>query len=57
MFKDMALGMARHALTVAAGALVAKGVVDAGTAEAVVGGLLALVGFGWSALEKHGRAV
>ncbi len=52
----MILGLARHLLTAAGGALVAKGYVDAGTAETAVGALVALIGVGWSVWEKRGRA-
>lgn len=49
-------GVARHLLTAAGGALVAKGVVDAGTAEATIGALVTLIGVGWSIWEKGRRA-
>lgn len=51
----MIMGVARHILTAAGGALVAKGVVDAGTAETAVGAVVTLVGVGWSLYEKRVR--
>lgn len=38
----------RHTLTTAGGGLLASGVVDGATFNAVVGGIVALVGFGWA---------
>lgn len=47
------LGMLlRHVLTLGAGYLVNKGLVDASGAEAISGGVLALAGIGLSALNK-----
>lgn len=42
----------RHALTIGAGILVNKGLVDASGAEAITGGVLAVAGIGLSALNK-----
>lgn len=55
MFQSIALGMVRHALTGAAAVLVGKGVLDAGAAEAIVGGLLAAASVAWSTVEKLQR--
>jgi hypothetical protein len=52
---QMIQGVFRHLLTAAGGALVAKGVVDAGTAEAAIGALVTLIGVGWSVWEKRQR--
>lgn len=50
--KDAMLGYIRHGLTTVATLLVAKGVVDAGQAEILVGGLIGIIGVGWSAVDK-----
>jgi hypothetical protein len=42
------LGLARHALTLAAGALVSRGILDAGMVDTAVGAVLALGSVGWS---------
>jgi hypothetical protein len=52
---QMVQGIARHLLTAAGGAMVAKGVVDAGTAEAAIGALVTLAGVAWSIWEKKAR--
>ncbi len=47
------LGMVlRHGLTLLAGLLINKGLVDASGAEAITGGLMAAAGIGLSALNK-----
>lgn len=53
--QTMIMGIARHILTAAGGAMVAKGVVDAGTAETAIGALVALTGVAWSVFEKRRR--
>jgi hypothetical protein len=55
MGKEFVLSLIRHALTAAGSVLVAKGYVDSGTFEAIVGGLLALVGLGLSWQDKAKR--
>jgi hypothetical protein len=55
MGKEFVLSLIRHALTAAGSVLVAKGYVDSGTFEAIVGGLLALVGLGLSYQDKAKR--
>jgi hypothetical protein len=45
MNKDLLLGIVRHTLTTLGGALAAKGVIDSGTMEAIVGGIVAALGF------------
>lgn len=52
----MILGIARHLLTAAGGALVARGMIDAGNAEAAIGAVVTLIGIGWSMIEKRLRA-
>lgn len=49
-------GVIRHILTAAGGALVAKGVVDPGAIEPIVGGVVALVGVIWSIAAKKKAA-
>lgn len=53
MNKDMILGLIRHILTTAGGALVAKGVVDADEAGQIAGALATLVGVAWSIWQKR----
>jgi len=53
--KDMVLGIVRHLLTAVGGAVVAKGMIDAGQAEIVVGSLVALAGVAASIIEKKLR--
>lgn len=54
--KPMTMGIARHLLTAAGGALVARGAIDAGTAETAIGALVTLIGVAWSMWEKRARA-
>jgi hypothetical protein len=44
--------LVRHILTIAAGALVSKGVLESSTVEPLVGGLMAVIGVGWSVFQK-----
>ena len=53
--KEALLGIARHILTAAGGALVAKGTVDAVAAEQLVGALVTLLGVIASVLDKRLR--
>jgi len=48
MNKEQLLGLARHILTILGGYFIAKGTIDADQLEQVVGGLVGLIGFGWS---------
>lgn len=52
---NLLMGQLRHLLTIVAGALVAKGYLDAAMVEAFVGIALGIIGAGWSAIEKKGR--
>lgn len=52
MLFTLALPIIRHTLTTAAGALVAKGLVDASMTDQVVGALMTLGTVGWSIIEK-----
>lgn len=44
--------VARHILTAVAGGMAMKYGVDGATADAIIGGLSALVGVGWSIWDK-----
>lgn len=46
----------RHLLTAVGGIAVAKGYVDSGTLETVVGAVLTIIGFGWSLFDKKRNA-
>lgn len=52
MNQDQIMGILRHTLTIAGGFFVAKGLVDEGTLTEIVGGLMALIGTGWSWYAK-----
>lgn len=52
MLFTLVLPIIRHALTTAAGALVAKGLVDASMSDQVVGALMTLSTVAWSIIEK-----
>jgi hypothetical protein len=54
---EMFLGLIRHGLTTVGGVLVAKGYIDAGLIEGVVGAIVTLLGAGWSIYDKKKRAV
>lgn len=45
--------LARHVLTAAAGGLAVKYGVDGATLDAIIGGLAALAGVGWSIWDKR----
>ncbi len=49
------LGLIRHLLTFGGGILVAKGVVDEGTATELVGALVTVIGGAWSIYDKMTR--
>jgi hypothetical protein len=55
MPKEVWLGFARHILTFVGGLLVARGTVDAATAETVVGAVITLGGAAWSVIDKKKR--
>ena len=48
MKKEQRLGVLRHILTIIGGYYIAKGSVDADQLEQLIGGLISLIGFGWS---------
>lgn len=45
-------GLVRHFLTVGAGWLIGRGVLDDATGQQLVGAVMALIGVGWSWLAK-----
>jgi hypothetical protein len=55
MGKEIWLGLARHILTALGGYLVARGTLDAATAEAAVGAVVTLGGVAWSVADKKLR--
>lgn len=55
MTKDMLLGVVRHVLSGIGATLVTKGVLDSSSAEAIVGGAIAVIGVFWSMWDKKGR--
>jgi len=50
---DYALPLLRHALTLAGGVLITKGIADEGTVQALVGGTMAALSVGWAAYAKR----
>jgi len=54
--KGITLGVVRHALTIAGGYLAAQGIGDDTINTEVIGVLIALIGLGWSILDKRNRA-
>jgi hypothetical protein len=51
--KDQVLGLIRHALTFAGGIVVAKGLIDEGLFQEILGGLMTLAGAVWSVTSKN----
>lgn len=45
---DQFSGVVRHILTIGAGVLIQRGYLDESSAEAIIGGVLAIVGVVWS---------
>lgn len=56
MKKEIVLGIVRHALTFAGGILIAKGVIDEASVDAISGSFLTLVGTVWSVIQKNKNA-
>lgn len=52
MDKAVVLGVVRHILTAVGGALASQGVLSADDTNALVGGIVALVGVVWSIVSK-----
>ena len=53
MNATMIAAIVRHILTAVAGGLAVKYGIDGGTADAIVGGIAAAAGVGWSLLDKR----
>jgi len=49
---EVITAVVRHLLTAVGGYFVAKGAVDNGTVEAIIGGIVASIGLGWSIFNK-----
>ena len=49
---DQVSGVVRHVLTIAAGVLIQRGLLDESSAEAIVGGVIAILGVAWSWRSK-----
>jgi hypothetical protein len=45
----------RHLLTAVGGGLVANGVVDSQSMEAITGGIIAVTGLAWSVYDKYSK--
>lgn len=55
--KQMLLGLARHLLTIAGGALATHGIINASGVETFVSIGITLLGLGWSLWDKYGRDI
>lgn len=55
MTREFILSLIRHALTGIGSVMVARGYADAGTTEAIIGGVLAVIGLGMSWRDKASR--
>ena len=55
MNKPVVLGFIRHLLTIAAGSLATRGVIDGTEVEILVGALIGIGGVIWSAFDKKGQ--
>ena len=53
---DQFSGVVRHVLTIAAGVLIQRGVLDESSAEAIIGGVIAILGVAWSWRSKKPTA-
>ena len=49
---DVITGLIRHALTFGGGYLVTAGYATQGNVETGIGGIIALIGIGWSVMHK-----
>lgn len=56
MTNEMWLGVLRHFLTTVGGIFVAKGAIDADTANAVIGATVTVGGVAWSLIDKRAKA-
>jgi len=53
MNKTQVLGIVRHVLTFGAGFLIAKGKLEPGASESLIGGLLTVIGGVWSIISPE----
>lgn len=53
--RDIILSMIRHGLTLAAGALIAKGTLNEVGADQLTGAIMTIIGVLWGAADKVGR--
>lgn len=56
MGMDFTLSVLRHLLTSVGAVMIARGYADQGTTDAIIGGVLAVVGLGLSWRDKAARA-
>lgn len=56
MNKEQILGLVRHVLTIAGGALVTRGIVDDATSTELVGAVITIIGIIWSIASKKPAA-
>lgn len=56
MLTPFVLGLVRHILTTAGGALVAAGYLEAEAASQIAGALMSIAGVAWSIIDKQLRA-
>ena len=54
--KDQLSGLIRHALTFVGGIIVTKGLIDESLFQEVLGGIMTLLGAGWSIWQKKKAA-
>lgn len=52
MNQEQVMGILRHVITIAGGFLVAQGMVTEGAMTEIIGGVMALIGTGWSWYAK-----
>jgi hypothetical protein len=55
MLRDAIFSILRHVLTAVGGVLAAKGVIDGGAVEPLIGAILTIAGFGWGVYDKRSR--
>lgn len=55
MLKPALMGIARHVFSLAAGALVARGVIDAAQADVLIGAAIGIATVALSVIEKRRR--
>ncbi|QDP60569.1 MAG: hypothetical protein Unbinned338contig1000_62 [Prokaryotic dsDNA virus sp.] len=53
MTREEILGIARHILTTAGGALASRGIIDSTETELIVGAIITVAGVAWSIIAKR----